>query len=332
MGYDQRMAHLTRRALGLALLAIPAALAGCNRAQPGASSGLTPVKLALDWVPEPEFGGFYAGREAGAFKRAGLDLEILGGGSGVPVMQLVAAGKADFGVVGADELISARARGADVLPVFATFQTFPQAIMTHAARGAKTLADVFAGGTVALESGAPYAAFLRKKYGFSKVKIVPYDGGLARFLADKDYAQQCFIASEPVAAQQKGADPQVFRLADEGFNPYATVVIVRRALWKEKPEVVRGFVRAAREGWRAYLDAPAAANAVMAKLNPALDAAAWAASAEAQKGLIENEETRKGKLGMMTRARWEGIGKQLVEIGVIASAPPVDEYLVSIGD
>jgi NitT/TauT family transport system substrate-binding protein len=323
-------ARTSRRAVVQSLALLPLVAACGNKG--GAPAGPAAVKLALDWVPEPEFGGFYAGRELGAYRKAGLELTILGGGAGVPVVQMVATGRADFGTAGAAELISARTRGADVIPIFATFQTFPQAIMAHASRGAKTMGDVLSSGTLAMEPGAPHAAFLRKKYGFQKVSLVPYDGGVARFLADKDFAQQCFIASEPVAAQRKGSDPQVFRFADEGFNPYATVVITRRALWNEQPERVRAFARATREGWRAYLDDPKIANAVMAKLNPAIDAETWAASAEAQKALVETAETGKDKLGKMTRERWETLGQQLVEIGVISAAPKVEEYLVAIGD
>jgi NitT/TauT family transport system substrate-binding protein len=96
--------------------------------------------------------------------------------------------------------------------------------------------------------------------------------------------------------------------------------------------MVRAFARASREGWRAYLDDPRPANAVMAKLNTTLDAETWAAAAAAERPLVETEETKRGKLGMMTRERWEALGRQLVDTGVIAKAPPVDEYLISIGD
>lgn len=319
------------RAACLLVLAILSVLAACTRSTPS-QPGAAKVQLALDWMPEPEFGGFYAGRESGAFLKNGLEIEILGGGAGVPVVQMVAAGRADFGVVGADEVINARTRGADIVAVFATFQTSPQAIMAHASRGVKTMADVFSGGTLAIDPGAAFTAFLRKKYGFQSVKIVPYDGGVARFVTDKDHAQQCFITSEPIAATRQGSDPKVFLIADEGYNPYTTVVITRRALWKEKPDQVRAFVRASREGWQAYLDDPRAANAVMAKLNPTFNAETWAPAAAAQRPLIETAETKRGKLGMMTRERWETLGKQLVESGVITAAPPVDDYLVNLGD
>ena len=316
----------------LLCLALFALVTGCSKgtSHGAPASGTAAIKLSLNWVPEPEFGGFYAARDGGAYKKAGFDVEIRGGGAGVPVVQMVASGQVDFGIAGADEVLTARARGADVIPIFAVYQTSPQAIMVHASRGAKGIPDVLASGTLALEPGLPYAAFLKKKYGFDRVKIVPYDGGVARFVADKDFAQQCFITSEPLAARQKGSDPRVFPVADEGFNPYVAVVITRRALFKEQPERVRAFARATQEGWRAYLDDPAPANAVMGKLNTSMSAETFAAAAAAQKPLIETEESKKRGLGTMTRARWETLGKQLVELGIIEKAPSAEEYLMAV--
>jgi NitT/TauT family transport system substrate-binding protein len=317
-----------RARFSLALLALVAVLVGCSKpADPG---GAAKIKLALNWVAEPEFGGFYAARDGGAYKKAGMDVEIQGGGAGVPVVQMVAGGQVDFGIAGADEVLTARDRGADVIPIFAVYQTSPQGIMVHASRGAKSIPDVLTSGTLALEPGLPYAAFLKKKHGFDRAKIVPYDGGVARFVADKDFAQQCFVTSEPIAAKQKGSDPQVFLVADEGFNPYVAVVITRRSLFKEQPDRVRAFARATQEGWRAYLDDPTAANAAMGKLNTSMSAETFAAAAAAQRPLIETEETKKRGLGTMTRARWDTLAKQLVELGILAKAPSAEEYLMAV--
>lgn len=322
----------------LGSLVLLAVVGACSRSKEGArepSAGgtqaaaqTTRVKLALNWVPEPEFGGFYSARDQGAFKRHGLEVDILGGGAGVPVVQMVASGQVEFGIVGADELLTARTRGVDLIPLFAVYQTSPQAIMAHASRGAKGIQDVLSSGTIALEPGLPYAAYLKKKYGFDKVKVVPYDGGVAHFVTNKDFAQQCFITSEPIAARRQGAEPVVFLVADEGFNPYVAVVITRRELWKEQPRRVKDFVAAVREGWRTYLDDPAPANAVMGKLNTSMDAETFSAAARAQKPLIETEETRARDLGTMSRERWETLGRQLMDLGLIEKAPPVDEFLL----
>lgn len=308
--------------------ATPAPQAATGTAAGAATAALTPVKLALNWVPEPEFGGFYAARELGAFKKHGLETTILGGGANVPVLQMVASGQADFGTIGADELLLARAHGVDVIPLFAVYQTSPHGLMAHASRGAKNIQDVLSSGTIALEPGNPYVAFLKKKYGFDKVKVVPYDGGVARFVADKDFAQQCFITSEPIAARRLGASPTVFLVAEEGFNPYQTVVITRRELWKTQPARVKDFVAAVREGWRAYLDDPAPANTIMAKLNTTMDAETFTAASQAQKPLIETDETRARGLGAMSRERWDTLGRQLVDLGLIEKAPTVDDFLL----
>src|SRR4051794_36737259 len=61
------------------------------------------MKLALNWKPEPEFGGFYAA----PYSKHGLDVEVLPGGSGTPTVQMVGAGSVNFGIVSADEVILA---------------------------------------------------------------------------------------------------------------------------------------------------------------------------------------------------------------------------------
>jgi NitT/TauT family transport system substrate-binding protein len=328
------MPHRLRLSRRSAVLLGVFALACAKKPAPtatGTTAGapLTQVKLALNWVPEPEFGGFYSARESGAYRRHGIETEIQGGGAGVPVLQMVATGRADFGTVGADELVTARARGADVVAVFAAFQTSPQAIMAHSARKLAKLEDAFASGTLALETGLAYAKYLKTKFKWGPVSIVPYDGGVARFLADPNFGQQCYITSEPIAVRRKGGDPQVFLIADTGFNPYTTVVVTRRELLEKKPELVRAFVLATREGWQSYLADPKPTNALLGKLNTALDAETLAAAAEAQRPLIETSETRALGLGAMTRARWQTLATQLTELGLIPTAPPIDSLFVA---
>ena len=44
-----------------------------------AATGATKIRLQLNWVPEPEFGGIYAAAQDGLFKAQGLDVEIIKG-------------------------------------------------------------------------------------------------------------------------------------------------------------------------------------------------------------------------------------------------------------
>jgi len=332
-----RSASLVAGCRWLSLLALPLAF-GCHKKTepapggPGATpaaGAAAPITLALNWLPEPEFGGFYAAREDGAYKRAGLDVHVQGGGAGVPVVQMVATGRADFGTVTADELVLARARGGDVVAVFATFQTAPHGIMVHSSRGLTRIEQAFDSGTLALETGLPYIAYLRQKFHWSGAKIVAYDGGIAHFLTDPMFGQQCYITSEPILARQKGSDPQVFLIADAGFNPYTTVVITRGELVKQNPDRVRAFVAATAAGWRDYLDDPGPTNKMLGTLNHAMDAPTLVAAAKAQLPLIETAETKRLGLGAMTRARWQTLVEQLVSLKLIDHAIDVDTAFVS---
>jgi len=315
-----------------ALLALPLAIAafattGCKRkpTEAAAPEG-TPFTLVLNWVPEPEFGGFYAANEAGAFAKEGLRVTIKPGGPGVPSLQMVATGQADAGITGADELLLAREHGADVVPIFAVYQHNPQAIMTKADRGVQNLADVLSRGTLAIEPGLPYALFLKRKYGFDKVQVTTYDGGIARLLIESDYAQQCYLTSEPLAAKRKGVATKVFPISAEGYDPYGAVVIVRRETLEKHPEKVAAFVRAAQAGWAAYLAAPQSANKVMNALNSAMDLDTFESAAAAQKPLVESEETHAHGLGSMTTARWTALRTTLTSLDLLTKPSRFDGW------
>ncbi|MEP7362120.1 MAG: ABC transporter substrate-binding protein [Acidobacteriota bacterium] len=300
--------HLTRRSFAKIL---PAAglLAACGKT--------SKIRLALNWKPDPEFGGFYAAD----FKKHGLDVEILPGGAGTPTVQMLGAGSTEFGIVSADEILLARAKGNDVVALFAVYQNNPMGIMAHGSRKLESIGDVFKEGTLAIQSGLPYSRFLQKKFGFDKVKVVPSPGGdLTAFLNDEKFAQQCFVIAEPLQAKRRGVDVKVFPISDTGYNPYTTVLAASGDLLRKSPEMAKSMAEAAREGWRAYLDGAASTNEKMHALNPTMEMANYTEIAEAQKSLIESSP-----LGKMTKERWDTLASQLKDLGDIPQAPPASE-------
>jgi NitT/TauT family transport system substrate-binding protein len=309
----------------LALLPRPAA---AHRDAPAANAPpptkLQPVKLQLNWVPEPDFGGIYQAQVDGTFAKNGLDVQIIAGGAGAPTWQLVATAQTDFAVASADEVLIARQKQADVVAIFTTYQTCPQGIMVHASRKLQSIADIFStpGITLAVEPGLAYVDFLKNKFGFDKIKVVAYDGGPAAFLHDPNFAQQCFITSEPLAAARAGSDPQVFLIADAGYNPYTGVVITRGDFLTDHPDEVRAMATSLRQGWQNYLNDPTQANIAMHALNNDMDLQTFAAAAEVQKPLIQPDEMKKADIGRMTGHRWQTLEKQLIDLDVIKSPPP----------
>jgi len=284
------------------------------------------LQLALNWKAEPEFGGFYAAQLSGYFEKRGLNVDIAEGGAGTPVVQMVANRKVSFGIAAADEVVIAQARGADVIALFAVYQINPQGIMVHPERGFKSIADVFnAPGTLAIQNGSPHTLFLQAKFGKAKVKLVPYAGGIATFLTDPNYSQQCFVTSEPLLAKKKSVPVTSFLIADEGFKPYGTVVVARRQYVEKNQKQTHDLLEAVRQGWQDYLRASEPANALMGKLNPAMDADTMKEAAEVQKPFIISAHVTAAELGKMTRDRWATLVNQLYDIKLIKTKPAAEK-------
>jgi NitT/TauT family transport system substrate-binding protein len=308
------------RRSAFALLAALGLLAcGAPDPEPGLS-------LALNWKPEPEFGGLFEAERIFALAKRGLAVARTGG-PGAPVVQMVTARQVSFGIASADEVVLARDRGSDVVAIFATYQTCPQGLMTHAARKLGSLEALLAArGTLAVEPGLPYVKFLEWRYGFGSLQVVPYSYSIGPFLGDPLLTQQVFVTAEPIAARRAGSDPQVFLVADSGYDPYTAVVITHGDTLRSDPARVSRFVEALREGWQGYLADPAPANALMGPLNPEMDAEAFRLAAEAQKPLIE---VPGGAVGRMSAERWAELAGQLKELGLVKEALPAERYFAN---
>lgn len=275
------------------------------------------LTLQLNWVPEPEFGGYYAAILAGLFQKEGLTLDVRPGGPGTPALQLVAAGQAEFGITSQDALLIARSRGADLVALFALYQDFPEGIMVHAKRGIRSVDQIFKTGTLAMQAGTPFLAMLQKKYDFRGLKLVPYTNNLAPFLHDPLMAQQCFITAEPEVARRSGIEPQVFGFKEMGYNPYSGVIFTRKDFLTSHPEETRRFLRAVRQGWIQYLSDPGPANQAMQKLNTTMQPETFEQAAQIQKPLILNQLDDPRKIGLMSQSRWQSFAEQLHGLGIL---------------
>jgi NitT/TauT family transport system substrate-binding protein len=306
------------------LSAVLVALCACGGGAKPAANAPRKVTVQLNWKAEPEFGPFFAAKEAGAFAAQGLDVDLRAGGSGAPTTELLGAKSVPFAIVSADEIVRARAIGNPIVGIFAVYQKNPMCLITHRARGLKSLAElVKAPGTLALERGAPYATWIEKTIGFGPAKVVPSPYGDLSFLrGDPNYAMQGFATSEPLAAKKAGLEVDVFLVADAGFNPYQTVLAIHEDLLKTDADLVRRMLTALRAGSDAYSKDPAPTNQAMGKLNPTMDAATFAAVAEAQRPLVEDDATRAHGPGSMQLARWTTLVTQMKDAGLISA--PVD--------
>ncbi|QDT36270.1 ABC transporter substrate-binding protein [Stratiformator vulcanicus] len=310
---------MKRSLILIALLGI--ALGGCAPRDTPQSDGAektTSLTLQLNWYPEAEHGGYYAADVEGYYKEAGLDVQILPGGSGVPVVQKVAAGQADFGVANADRVLLLRAQEADVIAIMAPLQDSPRCLMVRSDAEVESFSDL-AGYTIAMGS-EPYSDFLRNGVLPADVSIVPYNGGVTQFVArNKNFAQQGYSFSEPYFAQQEGVEPKLLMVSETGFNPYTSCLIVSRAFAEENPDVVRNMVAASIDGWQAYLKSPEETNQLILQENSELTPEILRFGVNAMKPLCVPEGSKKSDFGTMDAGRWANLREQMTQSGSLDS-------------
>jgi NitT/TauT family transport system substrate-binding protein len=289
---------------------------GCRR--PAEDSGLTRIVFQADWYPQPEHGGFYTALAQGYYKDEGLDVTILPGGPYVTVEQQVSAGAAQFGMGSSDKVLEANSQGQSLVAVAATMQHDPQGIMVRKDSPIHSFSDLN-GHSVAIKVGeSTWFEFITKRFQLNNVHVIPAMMNVANFVADPQYIQQAFATSEPYFAHQAGVETRVLLISDAGYSPYR-VMYTTRVYVEQHPEVVAKFVRASVKGWKEYLNDPAAAHVMIAKLNPALNPEwmryTWTQLRDGR--FVAGEDPSGAQVGQMEPKRWTTMYEQLVDLKVI---------------
>ena len=292
-------------------------LAGCHGGSPRSENGLTPVRLQLDWYPQPELGGFYTAQMLGYYKAEGLDVSIVPLPQYGSVGQIVATGKAEFGLGSSIDLLEWDSNGLPLLAVAATMQHDPQAVMVHADSPIRDFKDLD-GHAIAAQTGAVWLKYVIAEYNLRNVREIPSTRSIANFLADPNYVQQIFVTSEPFFAKQAGVKVRTMLISSSGYDPYR-VQFTTRDFATEHPDVVKKFVRASIRGWQEYLRDPGPTNALLLKLNPALNPAQEAYTAQAlhDGGFITGDAEQNEQVGKMSAARWQSTCDQLKSLGIV---------------
>ncbi|XP_024533513.1 uncharacterized protein LOC112347219 [Selaginella moellendorffii] len=221
---------------------------------------LQSVSLALDWTANTNHVGFYVAQALGYYKEEGISVEFLSphvSNYEVTPASQVSARQATFGLAPSETVISyhlppARSK---LVAVAAVLQDDLSAIATLKQSGLCRPRDL---------DGKVYASYAARFEGRIVQKLIQADGGAGNFeeatpdklgiwntlLQNKADATWIFRAWEGVQAKRKGIELNEFILEEYGIPYcYSPVVIAHPDTLEEKPDVVRGFLRASAKGF-----------------------------------------------------------------------------------
>jgi NitT/TauT family transport system substrate-binding protein len=232
------------------------------------------VSLMLNWYLYSEHAPFFLGREKGYFEAEGIDLDIQEGRGSGPTIQAVAAKTVPFGYADVGTMIKIAAKGAPVKAVGVALQKSPMAVMGLSEKNIRKPEDI-KGKIVAVTPGDAmsqiWPLFLKKTglkesdfrtvSGDAQTKLNAVINGQADLLLG-------YLMDQNIKVQDATKKPvTVIPFADYGVNLIVSGLIAHNDTLKEKPELVRKFMRAATKSFEEAEKNPEAAVDAMLKAN-----------------------------------------------------------------
>lgn len=276
--------------------------------------------MQLDWVAEPEHGGFYQALARGYFRDAGLDVTLTPGGPNGFVLPKVATGQADLGQSDSTNVLLAIKQGLPLIQVGAVFQNDPSVLMLHAENPVNRFEDLD-GKTLMARPEWAFLPYLKQKYHID-FKIVPQNFAIGNFIADPNFIQQGFYIAEPYHIVKGGGKyPKFLHAEDAGFDAY-TVVVANRPWASAHKAQLRAFMAAYIHGWEDYLEGdPGPAHALMKQANPdnTDDFLAFSRKMIIEGRLVTGRRVSSdADVGRITRERLANQLRQLEDLGILS--------------
>lgn len=244
-----------------------------------AATAQTPLRFSLDWRWEGPAAPFAIAVDRGYFKAEGLDLAIdPAAGSREPITR-IGAGTHDMGLGDVNSLIRliGEKPGTEIKAVMMVYDRPPFAIVGRKSRGISTDVASLQGKTFGAPAGdAAYAQWPIFKavngiddasMKFENVGLPIREPMLAQGEVDAVFG---FAMSSYTSLKARGVpveDIVMLPMSDYGVDLYGSAILVSPKFLAEKPEAVRGFLRAFLKGLRDAIKDPESAVDAVIKRN-----------------------------------------------------------------
>ncbi len=260
------------------LVAALLTLVGCSEKEDKKeSNALKKVSVVLDWTPNTNHTGLYVAKKLGYFEEQGLDVDILlPGDAGAD--QLVASGKAEFGVSYQEAITQARVQQVPLVSIAAVIQHNTSGFASLAANGITSPKDfegkTYGGWGAPLEQAVLQSLMQTENADVNKLDIVNA-GDLDFFTMmqkDIDFAW-IYYAWTGIEAELRGEKLNMMYLTDysEQLDYYTPVLATNEKMISQNPDTVKAFVAAAAKGYEYAINQPNEAADILLEAAPDLD-------------------------------------------------------------
>lgn len=271
------------------------------------SKTLTKVTFRPYTLPSIDYAYLIIAQEKGFFAEEGLEVELVPGiASSVPIIQSVGSGADDFGHVGANSVLDAVGKGVPlkVIAVLMDKTAIAELFSANSSiRFPKDLEGKRNAVTPQSTSDQEFAMFAKLNgLDMKSIPTVGVYGGPPKIQAvmtgKADFTTGIYYILKPNFERQ-GFKVRSMKLADYGVNTIGLSLITNNKMIEERPEIVRGFTRAALRGVEYMVDHPNEAADMVVARYPELNEETIKLQLENFLPFLQHEP------GHQSRERWE---------------------------
>ena len=298
-------------------------------------SGLSPSVQALDtitlqlkWSHAFQFAGYYAAKEKGFYREAGLDVLFQEMRPGDDPLKIVIEGKAQYGV-GNSSLLLARQLGQPVVVLASIFQHSPVIIIARKTAVTQGVHDLV-GMRMMFEpqSGELLAYLSQEGVPLDRITHIPYSFRPQDLMDGKVDAISAYVTSEPYFLDRAGFAYHAYTPRSAGIDFYGDNLFTTEQELSTYPERVKAFRAASLRGWNYAMAHPEEiVDLILSKYSQEHPREYYLFEARKMASLLRNDLV---EIGYMSPGRWRHIADTYADIGMLPRDFPLEGFLFEI--
>lgn len=281
----------------------------------GAAIQLEKVTLQLKWTHAFQFAGYYAAKELGYYREAGLDVNIAEARPGSDPVREVIEGRAEFGV-GNSSLLLSRKAGHPVTVLAVVFQHSPQVLVARQDRPTQGIHDLV-GRRVMLERNSDeLVAYLKQEgIGLDRIVQVEHSFDPLDLIKGRVDAISAYVTNEPYYLDSALLSYQTYTPRAAGIDFYGDNLFTLEAQIAGHPQRVAAFRAASLRGWQYAMRHPEEiADLIVAKYSQRHPREFYLYEARRMVQLLQPDLI---EVGYMNRGRWQHIADTYAGLGLL---------------
>jgi ABC-type nitrate/sulfonate/bicarbonate transport system substrate-binding protein len=287
------------------------------------------VTLQLFWKHQFEFAGYYAAKEKGFYKEAGLDVDIREYQAGMDVNEEVLTRRADFATASSSAVLNYQ-QGKPVKLLANIFKHSAHVLLSLPKAGIRTPSDLL-GKRLMLTDNERNAVEFRSFFSQNGIdtrtlSFVEHTFDPMALVNGEADVMSAYITNQPFVLREMGIDYRLLDPASYGLDFYGDSLITSAQLAEQSPELAEAFRVASLKGWAYALQHPEEIIELI------LQGYSTAKSLEALR--YEAQQTAKlilpeaYPLGSIDPARVNRIVKAMLETGVVTGIRDIEDFLL----